>query len=83
MRNYYERAVAKETDSSAAEMNQSRIEETHALQGLVLANPVCFVKGTIPMGQRNGVTFLPTKWHQEDALSTEISQLVMIFGTSL
>ena len=47
-RNYCERAVAKETGSSAAERNQSRIEETHALQELVLANPVCFVKETIP-----------------------------------
>ena len=60
-------------------MKQSRIEETHALQEFVPANPVCFVKETIPAGQRKWVD-IPNKWHQEDALSTEISKLVMRLG---
>ena len=60
-------------------MKQSRIVETHALQEFVPANPVCFVKETIPVGQRKWVDIL-NKWHQEDALSTEISKLVMRLG---
>ena len=73
-------AVAKETESSAAEMNQSRIEESHSLRELVPANPVCFVKETVPMGQRKWIDTPAGKWHQEDALSTEISKLVMRMG---
>ena len=53
VRNCHQRAVAKEIDSSAAEMNQSRIEETHALQELVLANPVCFVTDCSYGGRRS------------------------------
>ena len=75
-RNYYENCY-KGTESPAAEMNQSRAEETHAQQELVLANPVCFVKETILMGQRKWIDIPANKWHQEDALSTEISKSVM------
>ena len=50
-----ERAVAKGTESSAAEMNQSCIEETHAQQELVLANSVCFVNETFLVGQRKWI----------------------------
>ena len=72
-----ERAVAKGSVSSAAEMNQSHIEETHAQQELVPSNPVCFVKETILMEERKSIDIPVNKWHQEDALSTEISKLVM------
>ena len=75
-----ERADAKGTESSAAEMNQSRIEETHAQQGRVLANPACFVEETVPMGQRKWSDIPGNKWHQEDDLSTEISKLDMRLG---
>ena len=75
-----ERAVANGTESSAAEMSQSRIEETHAQQELVPANPVCFVKETVPMGQWKWIDSPVNQWHQEDALSTEISKLVMRLG---
>ena len=61
-------------------MNQFRIEETHAQQELVLSNPMCFVKETIPLGQRKWADILANKLHQEDALSTEISKLVMRLG---
>ena len=53
------RADAKGTESTAAEMNQSPIEESYVQQELVLANPVCFVEETIPMRQSE-VTFLST-----------------------
>ena len=60
-----ERSIARETVSSAAEMNQSRIEETHALQELVLANPVCFVKEPIPMGQMKWIDIPANEWHRK------------------
>ena len=75
-----ESAVAKRTESSAAEVNQSRFEERHAQQELDPANPVCFVKETIPTGQRKWIDILANKWYQEDVLSTEISKLVMRLG---
>ena len=75
-----ERAVAEGTESSAAEMNQSSIEETLAQKELVPANPACFVEENIPMGQGKWIDIPANKWHQEDARSTEISKLVMRFG---
>ena len=87
VRNYcYEREresfffFSKETESSAAETNHSRIEETHATQESVPAHPVYCVKETIPMGERTWIDILANKWHQEDALSTEIAKLVMRLG---
>ena len=54
VRNYKEkeRAIAKEHEPSATEFNQSHIEETHATQELFPADPVHYVKKTIPMGER-------------------------------
>ena len=54
-----ERDVAKENEPSAAETNQSRMEETHATQELVPANPVYCVKETALMGERT-LTLLST-----------------------
>ena len=63
-----ERAVAKETEYSAAEMNQSRIEELHAQQELVLANPVCFAERDYSYGTKGNLKIMGQK---------EISKLVV------
>ena len=72
-----EMAVAKEHEPSAAGRNQSRIEETHAMQERVLANPVYCVKETILFGERKWFDIPANKFHKKDALSTEISKLAM------
>ena len=72
-----ERAIAKENETSAAELNKSRIEETHAMQELVPANPVYH---TVPVGERKWIDIPANKFYKEDALSTEISKLVKRFG---
>ena len=73
-----ERAIAKENETSAAELNKSRIEETHAMQELVPANPVYH---TTPIGERKWIDIPANKFYKEDALSTEISKLVKRFGS--
>ena len=46
-------------------------------QERVPANPVYCVEETSLMGERTWIDILANKWYQEDALSTEISKLVM------
>ena len=72
-----ERAIAKENETSAAELNKSRIEETHAMQELVPAHPVYH---TTLIGERKCIDIPANKFYKEDALSTEISKLVKRFG---
>ena len=47
-----ERSVAKESEPCSAEMEQSRIEETHATQFEIPTNPVYHSKEVILVGER-------------------------------
>ena len=38
------------------------------------------VKETVPMGQREWSDILANQWHQENSLSSEISQFAMTLG---
>ena len=58
----------------------SRIEETHAQQELVLANPVCFVTETIHIGQRKWIDIAANKYLGSGTLQSEIWKLVMRLG---
>ena len=68
-----ERAIAKENEPSASELHQSRIEETHATQELVLADPVCYVKETVLMEEGKWIDIPANKFYKEDASSAEFS----------
>ena len=74
--------LQKKNEPSATELNQSHIEETHATQELVPADPVHSVKKTIPMGERKWIDIPANKFHREDAFSDEIFKIGHETGTS-
>ena len=43
-----ERSIAKEREPFATELEQSRIEETHARQSIIPTDPVYYMKATPP-----------------------------------
>ena len=47
-----ESSIAKESELCATELEQSRIEETHAQQSKNPANPVYYTEEEIPVGER-------------------------------
>ena len=53
-----ERSIAKESEPCSTELEQSRIEETHATQSKIPTNPVYHSKEVIPVGEGSGMTFL-------------------------
>ena len=69
--------MQKESGLCATELNQSRIEGTHAPQAIVPADPVHFVKETILVGERKWNDILACQFFRGEPLSVEISKLVM------
>ena len=78
VRNYFKRAVAKETEPSVAKTCQSRTEESLATQECSFQSRVLFDSDFRDKG--SGAAFFPNTWYLEDVVSTEISKLVMILG---
>ena len=72
--------IAKGNESCATELNQSRIEETHATQELVPTGPVYNVKETIRTRERKWIDIPVNKFYKEYGFSAEISKSVMRLG---
>ena len=53
------RSIAKESEPCATELEQSRIEETHAQQSKIPANPVTIRKKKFLLEKRSGMICLP------------------------
>ena len=72
-----ERSIAKESELCATELEQSRIEETHAQHSKIPTDPVYFSKEVILGGERMWNDILACRFFDGDSLSAEISKLVM------
>ena len=67
-----EGSVAKESEPCSAEMEQSRIEETHATQFEIPTNPVYCSKRVVPVGGRKWNDIPAYKSFKGDPLQPEI-----------
>ena len=72
-----ERSIAKESGPCSTVLEQSRIEETHATQFEIPANPVYYSKEVVLVGERKWNDILAYKFFEGDSLQAEISKLVM------
>ena len=72
-----ERSIAKEGEPCSTELEQSRIEETHATQFKIPTNPVYYSKEVIPVGERKWNDIPACMSFKGDPLQAEISKLVM------
>ena len=73
----FERSIAKECEPCAEELEQSRIEETHAQQSKFPTYPVQCAKEEILVGDRKWNVIPACRSFDGDSLSAEISKLVM------
>ena len=71
-----ERSIAKEGEPCSAEMEQSRIEETHAMQSEISMDTVYYPKEVILVGERKWNDIPAYKSFKGDSLQAEISKLV-------
>ena len=71
------RSIAKESEPCATELEQSRIEETHAQESKIPANPVTIRKKKILVGKEKWNDMLACRSFDGDSVSAEISKLVM------
>ena len=72
-----ERPIAKENEPCSAELEQSRIEETHATQSKIPTNPVYYSKEVILVRERKWNDIPACQSFKGDSLSAEISKCVM------
>ena len=72
-----ERSIAKESEPCSTEMEQSRIEDTHATQFEIPRNPVYYSKEVILVEGKKWTDIPAYKSSKGDSLQTEISKLVM------
>ena len=72
-----ERLILKESELCSTEMEQSRIEETHATHFGIPTNPVFYSKEVILVGKRKWNDIPAYKSFKGDSLQAEISKLVM------
>ena len=72
-----ERTVAKESEPCATELEQSRIEETHATQFKIPTDPVHHAKEVISIRENNWKDIAASQSFDGDSLQAEISKLVM------
>ena len=72
-----ERAIAKEGEPCSAELEQSRIEETHATQFKSPTDPVYYTKEISPVRERKWNDIPACQSFNGDSLQSGISKLVM------
>ena len=79
---FWKDLFAEESEPCSTELEQSRIEETHATKSKIPTTPVYYSKETILVGEMKWNDILACESFKGDSLTGEISKLVMI-GTSL
>ena len=67
---------SKESESFSTELDQSRIEETHATQFDIPTNPVYFAKEVVPIGKRMWNQILAYKSFKGDEFFKLVTRLV-------
>ena len=72
-----ERFIAKESELCSTEIEQSRIEETHATQFEIPMDPVYHSKEVILVGERKWINIPAYKSLKGDSVQAEVSKLVM------